>query len=125
MRRLTAALCAVLIVLGAAVALGACGSKDIETPTGTIDIAKDQAAKSQIVLIKTGVAAYVATNGSAPPLASQEILGSFVQPWPENPWTKAPVVQGKTKGDIVYAPGAATAYTLGVVLSDGTVYNTP
>jgi hypothetical protein len=125
MRRLTTGLLAALVVLAAAAALGACGSKDIQTPTGTIDIAKDQAAKSEIMLVKTGIAAHVAMNGAAPPNASQEVLGSFVNPWPKNPWTQAPMKQGKTEGDIVYAPGAGTAYTLGVVLSDGSVYNAP
>ena len=125
MRRLTTGLLAALLVLAAATALGACGGEDIQTPTDTIDIARDQAAKSQIMLIKTGVAAHVAMNGAAPPNASQEVLGSFVSPWPKNPWTQAPMKQGKTKGDIVYAPGAGPQYTLGVVLSDGSVYNAP
>ena len=125
MRRLTTGLLAALVVLAAAAALSACGSKDIQTPTGAIDIARDQAAKSQIMLVKTGIAAFAATNGVAPPNASQEVLGSFVSPWRDNPWTQAPMKQGKTAGDIVYTPGAGTAYTLGVVLSDGSVYNTP
>ena len=125
MRRTMTGLLAALLVLAAAAALGACGSKDIQTPTGAIDIARDQAAKSQIMLVKTGISAYAATNGVAPPNASQEVLGSFIDPWPKNPWTQAPMKQGKTEGDIVYAPGAGAQYTLGVVLSDGSVYNTP
>jgi hypothetical protein len=125
MRRLTICLFAALVVLAAAAALGACGSKDIQAPTGTIDIARDQAAKSEIMLVKIGIATYVATSGAAPPNASQEVLGAFVSPWPKNPWTQAPMKQGKTQGDIVYAPGAGAAYTLGVVLSDGSVYNAP
>lgn len=125
MRRLTHALVAALAVAALAAALGGCGAKDIQTPSATIDIAKDQAAKSEIMMVKTGVAAYVATNGVAPPNASQETLGAFVQPWPKNPWTKAPMAQGKQQGDIAYAPGAGTAYSLGVVVSDGTVYNAP
>ena len=125
MRRVTTALLAALVVLAAAAALSACGSTDIQTPTGAIDIARDQAAKSQIMLVKTGIAAYAATNGVAPPNASQEVLGSFVNPWPDNPWTQAPMKQGKTAGDIVFTPGGGTAYTLGVVLSDGSVHNAP
>jgi hypothetical protein len=113
------------LVAAAAAALAACGSKDIQTPSQTIDIAKDQAARSNIMLVKTGVAAYVATNGAAPPAADQATLGGFVQPWPTNPWTQAPMAQGKAKGDIVYAPGAGAAYTLGVTVSDGSVYIAP
>jgi hypothetical protein len=112
-------------VLGIVLAVTACGATDIETPTGTIDKAKDVAAKGEILMVKTGVAAYAATNGAAPPTATQDVLGGFVDPWPNNPWTQAPMVPGKQPGDIVYAPGAGTDYTLGVVLADGSVYNSP
>jgi hypothetical protein len=115
------ALCALMVTL----AVTACGAKDIQTPTGNIDRAKDVAAKGEIMMVKTGVAAYVATNSAAPPSATQDVLGGFVAPWPKNPWTLAPMVAGKEPGDIVYAPGAGTSYTLGVVLADGTVYNAP
>ena len=111
-------------VLGAAL-LAACGAQDIATPTGNIDIAKDVAAKSELMMVKTGVAAYAATNSAAPPMATQDVLGGFVDPWPKNPWTQAPMAPGKQPGDIVYAPGAGTDYTLGVVLADGSVYNVP
>jgi hypothetical protein len=111
-------------VLGAAL-LAACGAQDIATPTGNIDKAKDVAAKGEIIMVKTGVAAYAATNGAAPPMATQDVLGGFVDPWPKNPWTQAPMAPGKQPGDLVYAPGAGTDYTLGVVLADGSVYNAP
>lgn len=115
------ALCALLIVG----VVAACGAKDVETPTGTIDIAKDVAAKGEIMMVKTGIAAYASTNGAAPPMATQDVLGGYVDPWPKNPWTQAPMTAGKQPGDIVYAPGAGTDYTLGVVLADGSVYSVP
>jgi len=115
------ALCALLVAL----AVTACGTADIETPTGTIDTAKDVAAKGEIMMVKTGIAAYAATSGAAPPMATQDVLGGFVDPWPANPWTQTPMVPGKQPGDIVYAPGSGTDYTLGVVLADGSVYNVP
>jgi hypothetical protein len=115
------ALCALLVAGVAA----ACGAKDIETPTGNIDMAKDVAAKGEIMMVKTGIAAYAATNGAAPPMATQDVLGSYVDPWPKNPWTQAPMAAGKKPGDIAYAPGAGTDYTLGVVLADGSVYSVP
>jgi hypothetical protein len=83
------------------------------------------AAKGEIIMVKTGVAAYAATNGAAPPMATQDVLGGFVDPWPKNPWTQAPMAPGKQPGDLVYAPGAGTDYTLGVVLADKSVYNAP
>jgi hypothetical protein len=115
------ALCALLV----AGVVAACGAEDVETPSGTIDIAKDVAAKGEIMMVKTGISAYAVTNGAAPPMATQDVLGSYVQPWPNNPWTKAPMAAGKQPGDIVYAPGAGTDYTLGVVLADGSVYSVP
>jgi len=108
-----------------ALALTACGANDIVTPTGNIDKAKDVAAKGEILMVKTGVAAYVVTNSTAPPMATQDVLGDFVDPWPKNPWTQAPMASGKQPGDIVYVPGAGTDFTLGVVLADGSVYNAP
>ena len=69
-------------VLGIVLAVTACGATDIQTPTGTIDKAKDVAAKGEILMVKTGVAAYVVTNGAAPPSATQDVLGGFVDPWP-------------------------------------------
>jgi hypothetical protein len=125
MKRVVSIALLALCVLLANLAVTACGTKDIQTPTGSIDKAKDVAAKGEIMMVKTGVAAYTATSGAAPPMASQDILGSFVNPWPKNPWTQAPMVVGKQPGDIVYAPGAGTDYTLGVVLADGSVYSAP
>ena len=119
MRRVVSIALLALCALGIALAVAACGTKDIQTPTGNI------AAKSEIMMLKTGVAAYVATNSAAPPTATQDLLGGFVNPWPKNPWTQAPMVVGKQRGDIVYAPGAGTSYTLGVVLADGSVYSAP
>ena len=115
----------VAAVLSAALLGAACGATDIETPIGNIDKAKDVAAKGEIMMVKTGIAAYAATNGAAPPMATQAVLGSFVDHWPKNPWTQAPMAPGKQPGDIVYAPGAGADYTLGVVLGDGSVYNAP
>jgi hypothetical protein len=98
---------------------------DVDTPTGNIDIAKDQAAKSNLVNIKMAIQSYTAVNGQLPPVVSQSELGGIVNPWPTNPWTKQPMAQGESKGDIVYTPGSGTSFTLGVYLSDGSVATAP
>jgi len=125
MRRVVSVSLLALLALGVTLAVTACGATDVVAPTGNIDKAKDVAAKSEILMVKTGIAAYAATSGAAPPTATQDVLGGVVDPWPKNPWTQAPMAPGKEPGDIVYAPGAGTDYTLGVVLADGSVYNAP
>ena len=79
MRRTLAVVLLALAVVAAAATLPACGLQDkaIENTSGKIDVAKDAAAKAELMMIKTGVQAYVATNGSAPADASQATLGEL------------------------------------------------
>ena len=42
-----------------------------------------------------------------------------MSPWPTNPFSNQPMKPGDGVGDYVYTPGAGTAYTLAVNLSDG------
>lgn len=126
MKRLTMVMLVVLLALLATAGAG-CGLQDqaVENTTGKIDVAKDAAVKAQLMSIKTGIQAYVATNNTAPAQATQSTLGAFVSPWPTNPFTNKPMQPGKGAGDYVYAPGAGTAYTLSVNLSDGSTYSAP
>ena len=48
-----------------------------------------------------------------------------MSPWPTNPFSNQPMKPGEGVGDYVYTPGAGTAYTLAVNLSDGTQYTAP
>ena len=108
----------VLAVAGYFIYDAARGMQDeVQTPTATIDIAKDQAAKSSLVAIRTAIQSYAAVNGQLPPAADQATLGGFVAPWPTNPWTKGPMKPGSGVGDYVYTPGAGTSFTLTVHLS--------
>jgi predicted small lipoprotein YifL len=122
MRRVASAVALLVLLLAA---LAGCGSKDITPPIGAIDQAKDASARTQIMVVKTGIASYIATSGTVPAAATQQVLGSFVNPWPRNPWTQAPMVPGDQPGDMVYTPGAGVSYTLGVHLSDGSVFTAP
>lgn len=126
MRRTFALALVALAVLGAA-ALTGCGLKDkaVENTTGAVDVAKDAAAKAQLMAVKTGVLAYIAANGSLPADASQATLGSVVAPWPKNPFTGQPMAPGDGIGDYIYTPGAGTSFTLAVHLSDGTTATAP
>ena len=115
---------ALLIVLAVAVGtvFAGCGEEDIATPTAQIDIAKDMSAKTAIRSIQTGIQAHVATTNALPPRATKDVLGGFVQPWPQNPWTKTDMTEGKDPGNFTYTPGAGTSYTLVVHLSGGKDY---
>jgi hypothetical protein len=109
-----------------AVAAG-CGVQDqaVEQTTGQIDVAKDAAVKAQLMMVKTGIQAHIASSGTLPADASEGTLGGFVQPWPTNPFTNAPMKQGDGVGDYVYTPGSGTSFTLTVNLSDGSTYTAP
>jgi len=60
-----------------------------------------------------------------PPQVDEATLGTFVRPWPENPWTKAPMAQGSDPGDYTYTLGAGASYTLVGHLSGGKDYARP
>jgi hypothetical protein len=117
----------VAAVLACAAALAGCGLQEqaIENTTGKIDVAKDAAVKAQLMMIKTGIEAQIATTGAVPADASQATLGGIVNPWPTNPFTDKPMQEGDAAGDYTYTPGGGTSYTLLVHLSDGGTYTAP
>jgi hypothetical protein len=123
-RRVSFALLVMVVACGA-LSLAACGSKDAEVPTSNIDVAKDSAAKVNILAVKSGIQAYIATNDQLPPAVTQDVLGGLVNPWPTNPWTQAPMGPGEAKGDYTYTPGSGLTYTLSVHLSDGSSVPAP
>ena len=127
MKRITSVVLVALLALAAAATFAGCGLQDqaVENTTGKIDVAKDATVKAQLMMIKTGIQAYIATGNAAPPDASQATLGTFVSPWPTNPFSNQPMKPGDGVGDYVYTPGAGTAYTLSVHLSDGSTYTAP
>src|SRR5512140_3205783 len=97
----------------AALTLAGCFEKDLPpTPTSQINIAKDAAMKTEILSIQTGIQAYIASNGQLPSTADQNTLGTFVQPWPDNPYTKVPMQPGTNPGEYTYTPGIGTSFQL-------------
>jgi hypothetical protein len=118
----TLALAALLLAAGAA---AGCGAKDITPPTSQIDVAKDLVVKTSIQAIQTGIISYVSTSGAAPPTVDAASLGTFVSPWPKNPWTLAPMKEGTAEGDFTYKNLGGTSYSIAGHLSDGTDYVRP
>ncbi len=126
MSRLASIVVVVLALCVAGVAAGCgCGEAVEEQTGGQIDQAKDAAAKVQLMMIKTGIQAFIASSGQAPADASEATLGAFVSPWPVNPWTQEPMKAGDGVGDYVYTPGAGAEFTLAVHLSDGSTAAAP
>jgi hypothetical protein len=127
MKRITRVAFVAVLALAAAAMLAGCGLQDqaVENTSGKIDVAKDAAAKAQLMMIKTGIDAQIATTDTVPADATQATLGGFVNPWPPNPFSNQPMKPGEGVGDYVYTPGAGTAYTLSVNLSDGSSYSAP
>jgi len=123
-RRRTLAVVLVAVAMTLVGVVG-CGEDEVANPSTQIDVARDTSAKAGILAIQTGVQAYVAVTGTVPPEASQDVLGDLVQPWPENPWKKAPMAEGTDPGDYTYTPGSGTSYTLVGHLSGGREYTKP
>ena len=110
----SATLLAVVIAMSfAAVALAGCGEELAPpSPNSQIDKAKDVSMKTEILSVQTGIQAYIATNGQLPPTADQNTLGSFVNPWPNNPYTKVPMKPGTNPGEYTYTPMGGNSFTL-------------
>jgi hypothetical protein len=124
-RRATAGWALAIAVVAAllAVVIGGCGESVVTSPATQIDQAKNVAAKTEILAVETGVRAYQAMNGQLPADASQATLGSFVNPWPKNPWTGGPMQPGAGKGDYTYAQ-TNSGFSLTVHI-DGGDYSRP
>jgi hypothetical protein len=108
-----------VVAAGACLAASACGSD--QALTAPLDSAKDIAAKAAVRAIDIGVQAQYAMNGAYPVTISSAEMQQFVSPWPENPFTQAPMAQGTSPGDVVYT-STAGSYHLAVYLSDGSQY---
>ncbi len=121
-RRLASACVLTILALAATIGFAGCGEEEIASPTSQIDIAKDMSVKASIRSVQTGIQAHIATTNALPPKATKDVLGGFVQPWPENPWTKTDMTEGTGPGDYTYTPGAGTSYSLVVHLSGGRDY---
>jgi hypothetical protein len=124
MRRTITLVLALTVVTAAAIGIAGCGcsNEDIASPTSQIDIAKDTSVRASMVSIQAGIQSYIATSQAAPPKATKDVIGAFVQPWPQNPWTKTDMTEGTDPGDFTYTPGPGTSFKLVGHLSGGRDY---
>ncbi len=63
----------VVLALAVAAVVSGCGLQDkaVEKTTGQIDVAKDAAVKAQLMMVKTGIQAHIASSGTLPADASR------------------------------------------------------
>ena len=60
-----------LVVLGVVLSLAACGVKKTSLPTNNLDVAKDAAAKVNLLAVQTGIQAYIVANSQLPSSAAR------------------------------------------------------
>lgn len=87
------------------------------------DKAKDAAVKEGVHSIQVGIQSYAVDHNDTYPaaVANQAALvdgsgNTYVDNWPDNPWTNAAMVDAATKGDYTYTAlpvgGPFTSFTL-------------
>jgi len=83
--------------------------------------ARDAATNANIHAIQQGVDLYARDNNDVfPPDASPATLGAYVDPWPANPWTGAPMsTSSPYQGDCTYSLQSPLGYTITAYLAGG------
>jgi hypothetical protein len=82
--------------------------------------ARNAVTNANIHVIQQGVDRYARDNNDVfPPDASPATLGTYVDPWPANPWTGAPMsTSSSAQGDCTYSQ-SLLAYTITAHLAGG------
>jgi len=82
--------------------------------------AKDAAARMGLLAVELGVETYAKVNGTYPQEATRASLAGYMDRWPMNPWTKAPLELGEDVGDYAYTVSeGGESFELRVKLSEG------
>ncbi len=93
-------------------------------PSATPDAQIDLEIRTSTDMVASALDMYASDNsGTYPPMADQAMLGNYVNPWPTNPVTGAPIADSLSVGDFSYTVMANNiGYVLAGHLSDGTDY---
>ena len=101
-----------------AATLAACG-KTSSPGAGQPDLAREVAVKANIYNLQTAIQSYAAeNNGAYPPTATQTTLvnasgQSYIDSWPNNPYTNAPMAPGTGPGDYSYTTNGTSFQLIG------------
>ena len=118
--RRASALAALALLLGLAAA--ACGGSSAPSPSAagaqqtTVNAVALEAAVRNLSM---AVQSYYVDNGVYPAAVTQATLGSYISPWPDNPWTHRPIAQSTAVGDFTYTL-TANGFQLAGHKADGT-----
>jgi hypothetical protein len=90
----------------------------------------DQQVIANIAKLQTGIVAWAADNNNLYPSPQDVIQGGglsqYVDPWPANPFTSAPMAPGTSPGSYVYEQlSGGQAYKLTGYLGNGLTYTVP
>jgi type II secretory pathway pseudopilin PulG len=111
-----------MLTLALSVAAGACGGSSSTAPASQ---GPQQASVHAVALeaamrsLSLAVEAYQADNGAYPTAVTQATVGSYLSPWPLNPWTRQPIAEGTAVGDFTYTLTAG-GFQLAGHKADGT-----
>jgi len=82
--------------------------------TKQADLAKESAVKEGIHSIQIGVQTYaIDHNDIYPAKVTKAILGSYVENWPDNPYTNVPMTEGAGPGSYTYMTNGSTFKLVG------------
>jgi len=100
------------------------------SPSTTPISGVDQKIIAGLTKIQTGVTTWAANNGALYPMPAEVSqtggIAQYVVPWPVNPVTNQPMVQGGAVGDYTYQQiNGGQSYTLVGHLSNGVSYTLP
>ena len=89
-----------------------------------LDNARSAATNVSIEAIQAAIDRYALDNNDTyPALVSRDVLGTYIDSWPKNPWTNADMVQGTGQGDYTYV-GNYDSYTLTAHVKGGATGDT-
>jgi hypothetical protein len=91
-------------------AVGSCGGSSAPSPSPTAANGQQTSAygaamEAAMRMLAVGVQSYYEDNGSYPTAVTQATVGSYISPWPTDPWTHQPIAEGKAMGDFTYVVG--------------------